>query len=136
MASIATAAKGFRITPTTQGSMTRESSKVANGDEKASLFEQHAQTILGMIVLAAIVGSGSLLLALHNDVQVMKTQLNFVNDQIKQGVDDRFRGADWRRESLLIEKHFEEHERRLQKLEDAHQGGVHRMLPPPTLQMR
>jgi len=98
------------------------------------MFEQHAQTILGMIVLAAIVGSGSLLVGLHNDVQVMKTQLNFVNEQIKAGVDDRFRGADWRREKERLDERFIQLMNRVEKLEEAHQGGVHRMLPP--VQMR
>ena len=99
------------------------------GTDKPSLFEQHAQTILTAIILAAIVGSGGLLMGLHNDVQVMKAQLNYVNEQLKSGVDDRFRGSDWRREKERLDERFINLMNRVERLEDAHQGGVHRMLP-------
>lgn len=103
-----------------------------NGDSKPSLFEQHAQTILGMVILSAVVGAASLLLGLHNDVQVMKKQLEFVNDQIKSGVDDRFRGADWRREKERLDERFSNLMNRVERLEESHQSGLHRLLPPPT----
>ena len=94
-----------------------------------SLFEQHAQTILTSIILAALVGAGALLVTLHNDVQVMKAQLTFVNDQIKQGVDDRFRGADWRREKERLDERFLNLLKRVERLESSHSDGNHRLLP-------
>ena len=94
-----------------------------------SLFEQHAQTILTSIILAAIVGSGALLVGLHNDVQVMKAQLNFVNQQLKDGVDDRFRGSDWRREKERLDERHLQILQRIDKLEAAHSDGKHRLLP-------
>ena len=92
---------------------------------KVSLFEQHAQTILTSIILAALLGSGGLLVALHNDVQVMMEQIRFVNEQIKQGVDDRFRGADWRREKERLDERFNNLMNRVEKLEEEHRGFVH-----------
>jgi hypothetical protein len=94
-----------------------------------SLFEQHAQTILTSIILAAIVGSGALLITLHNDVQIMRTQLAFVNEQLKQGVDDRFRGTDWRREKERLDERFQNLLQRVERLESSHSDGNHRLLP-------
>jgi hypothetical protein len=93
--------------------MTRE-------EEQKSIFEQHAQTLLTSVVLAAVVGAGALLVTLHNDVQVMKAQLTYLQDQLKTGVDDRFRGADWRREERVLNDRFERIERRVEKLEGIH----------------
>jgi hypothetical protein len=94
-----------------------------------SLFEQHAQTILTSIILAAIVGSGALLITLHNDVQIMRTQLAYVNEQLKIGVDDRFRGSDWRREKERLDERFLNLLQRVERLEASHADGNHRLLP-------
>ena len=99
------------------------------GTDKPSLFEQHAQTILTATVLALLLGSGGVLLALREDVSVLKSQVNFMNNQIQQGVDDRFRGADWRREKERLDERHRQIELRMDKIEEAHQGGFHRMLP-------
>jgi hypothetical protein len=95
---------------------------------KATLFEQHAQTILTSVILAAVIGAGALLVNLQNDVQVMKTQLSFVNDQLKQGVDDRFRGSDWRREKERLDERHLQLLQRIDRLEEAHTNGNHRPL--------
>ena len=101
----------------------------ADTPPKATLFEQHAQTILTSVILAAVIGAGALLVNLQNDVQVMKAQLSFVNDQLKQGVDDRFRGSDWRREKERLDERHLQILQRIDKLEAAHSDGNHRLLP-------
>jgi hypothetical protein len=93
---------------------------VTHEEEQKSLFEQHAQTLLTSVILAAVVGAGALLMTLYNDVQVMKTQLNYLQEQLKVGVDDRFRGADWRREERVLNDRFERIERRVERLEGIH----------------
>ena len=96
-----------------------------NEEPKLTLFEQHAQTILTSIILAALLGSAGLLIALHNDVQVMKAQISFVNEQLKSGVDDRFRGSDWRREKERLDDRYQALLQRVEKLEDDHRGFMH-----------
>ena len=93
---------------------------------KATLFEQHAQTILTSVILAAVIGAGALLVNLQNDVQVMKAQLSFVNEQLKQGVDDRFRGSDWRREKERLDERFSNLLQRVERIESVHADGDHR----------
>lgn len=97
-------------------------------DERPSLFEQHAQTILAGIALVAITSAVALLLLLREDVSVLKTTVSHLNAQIQQGVDDRFRGSDWRREERSINERFQRIERRIEKIEEGHQ---HKMTPVP-----
>jgi hypothetical protein len=90
---------------------------VVNNDDKPSLFEQHAQTVVGATVLALLLGSGGLLVAMREDVQVLKRDVQHLGDTLKSAGDDRFRGADWRREERAITDRFERLELRVEKLE-------------------
>lgn len=94
--------------------------KVNDAEEKVSLWEQHAQTILTAVVLSLLLGSGGLLLSLREDVQVLKTQITFLNETIKSGVDDRFRGSDWRREKERLDDRWAGMVKRVEALEERH----------------
>ena len=90
----------------------------ADGDEKKpSLFEQHAQTGLAVVATTIMLGSGGLLVAMRDDVSVLKRDVQHLTDQIKSGVDDRFRGNDWRREERVIIERFQRLEQRVDRLE-------------------
>jgi hypothetical protein len=90
---------------------------------KRSLFEQHAQTIIVAVLLALLLGSGTLLLGIRDDVTRLNVKMTSVEAQLQNAGDDRFRGADWRREreiieqrfnriEILLEKHVEDYNRR------------------------
>jgi len=91
-----------------------------NDDRKPTMFETHAQTALAVIITTGVVGMVALMLTLRSDVEVMKTQLSYMGEQLRNAGDDRFRGADWRREERAINEHFDEHERRINRLEGLH----------------
>jgi hypothetical protein len=90
---------------------------VTDEEKKPSLFEQHAQTALAVIATSVLLGSGGLLLGMREDVQVLKRDVQHLADQLKSGVDDRFRGADWRREERVLNDRFQRVEQRLDRLE-------------------
>lgn len=94
--------------------------------DKPNLWEQHAQTILTAVILSMLLGAGGLLLALREDVQVLKTTVSYLNQQIQSGVDDRFRGADWRREKERLDDRFIELRKRVEDLESAHRNNNHK----------
>ena len=90
----------------------------ADGDDKKpSLFEQHAQTGLALVATSILLGSGGLLVAMRDDVSVLKRDVQHLSDQLKSGVDDRFRGSDWRREERVINDRFQRIEQRVDRLE-------------------
>ena len=78
---------------------------------KPSLFEQHAQTVLGAAVLALLVGTGTLMWQMSKDVQ-------YLTISVQNAGDDRFRGADWRREEANLNRRFNDLEERI----DRHEG--------------
>ena len=73
-------------------------------EEKPSLWEQHAQSITAAITLAVLIGAGTLLLTMRDDISTMKTQLQYMTEKLNSAGDDRFRGADWRREKALLDE--------------------------------
>ena len=75
-------------------------------EEKPSLWEQHAQSITAAITLAVLIGAGTLLLTMRDDISSMKTELKFMSEKLNNAGDDRFRGSDWRREKSLLDERF------------------------------
>ena len=90
---------------------------MADEEKKPSLFEQHAQTALAVIATSVLLGSGGLLLGMHEDVQVLKRDVQHMSEKLQSAGDDRFRGADWRREERVITDRLQRIEQRLEKLE-------------------
>jgi hypothetical protein len=91
---------------------------VTDSDEKKpSLFEQHAQTGLAVVATSILLGSGGLLLGMREDVQVLKRDVQHMSEKLQMAGDDRFRGADWRREERQINDRFQRVEQRLDRLE-------------------
>jgi hypothetical protein len=88
-----------------------------DGGKKQSLFEQHAQTGLAVIATSILLGSGGLLLGMREDVQVLKRDVQHLSDSLKTAGDDRFRGADWRREERALNDRFQRLEQRVEKIE-------------------
>jgi hypothetical protein len=84
---------------------------------KQSLFEQHAQTALAVIATSVLLGSGGLLLGMREDVQVLKRDVQHMSEKLQMAGDDRFRGADWRREERVLNDRFQRVEQRLDRLE-------------------
>jgi predicted nuclease with TOPRIM domain len=75
-------------------------------DSKPTLWEQHAQSITAAITLAILIGAGTLLLSMRDDISSMKTELKFMSEKLNSAGDDRFRGADWRREKSILDERF------------------------------
>jgi hypothetical protein len=94
---------------------------VADEEKKPSLFEQHAQTGLALVATSVLLGSGGLLLGMREDVQVLKRDVQHMSEKLQSAGDDRFRGADWRREERVIVDRFNRIELRLEKLEGVRQ---------------
>ena len=86
-------------------------------EKKPSLFEQHAQTGLAVVATSILLGSGGLLLGMREDVQVLKRDVQHMSEKLQMAGDDRFRGADWRREERVINERFQRIEQRLDRLE-------------------
>ena len=86
-------------------------------EKKPSLFEQHAQTALAVIATSILLGSGGLLLGMREDVQVLKRDVQHMSEKLQSAGDDRFRGADWRREERVISERFQRLEQRVDRLE-------------------
>jgi len=75
-------------------------------EQKGTVFERHAQTIIALGVLGLIVWAGNTLLGIRDDVTTLKIQVNVLQTQLQNAGDDRFRGTDWRREREIIEQRF------------------------------
>jgi hypothetical protein len=80
-----------------------------------TLFEQHAQTVIVAILLALLLGSVGTLITIREDVTRLNVKMESVEAQLRNAGDDRFRGADWRREREIIEQRFNRIESLLEK---------------------
>ena len=85
---------------------------------RGSIIERHAQTIIAAILLALLLWTGATLLTIRDDVTTMKVQVANLEGQLRSAGDDRFRGADWRREREIIEQRFTRIEVLLEKHAD------------------
>jgi hypothetical protein len=89
-----------------------------NEDEqspRSTVIERHAQTIIVAILLALLLGTGGTLLGIRDDVTRLNVKMTNVETQLQNAGDDRFRGADWRREREIIEQRFNRIEVLLEK---------------------
>ena len=82
---------------------------------RGTIIERHTQTIIVAILLALLLWSGSTLLSIRDDVTAMKIQVANLEGQLRSAGDDRFRGADWRREREIIEQRFNRIEMLMEK---------------------
>ena len=69
-------------------------------------FERHAQSALTAAAVALLVWSGSTLVELRDRLTKMEERLATLNVQVNTGIDDRFRGTDWRREKQVLDERF------------------------------
>jgi hypothetical protein len=84
-------------------------------ERRPTLFEQHAQTVIVAILLALLLGSVGTLITIREDVTRLNVKMEGVEAQLRNAGDDRFRGADWRREREIIESRFNRIEILLEK---------------------
>jgi hypothetical protein len=82
---------------------------------RGSILERHAQTIIVAILLALLLWAGATLLTIRDDVTTLKVQVATLQGELRSAGDDRFRGADWRREREIIEQRFTRIETLLEK---------------------
>lgn len=73
---------------------------------KRSLMEQHFQTGVTALMLGLLFWTGNTLIDIKQKVTTLEVQVQIMQAQLQSGVDDRFRGADWRREKEVIEDRF------------------------------
>jgi hypothetical protein len=74
--------------------------------DRRSVIERHAQTIIVAILLALLLWAGATLLTIRDDVTTLKVQVATLEGTVRSAGDDRFRGSDWRREREIIEQRF------------------------------
>jgi len=87
-------------------------------EPKVSIFEQHAQTTVVAVMLAVLLGSGGLLMAMREDVQGLKKDVSYLTEAARDNLNDRFRKSDWAREEKALEERFGRIERRLDRHEE------------------
>jgi hypothetical protein len=73
---------------------------------RGSNIERHIQTIITALLLALLIWNGTTMLSMRDDVTTLKVQVANMDGQLRSAGDDRFRGADWRREREIIEQRF------------------------------
>jgi len=83
-------------------------------------FERHAQTAAISICLALLFWGASTLVDIRDRISRFEERLVNLQAQVNQGVDDRFRGQDWRREKERLDERFATLLRRVDKLEENH----------------
>lgn len=95
---------------------------MTNGDsndeaktQRASLIEQHLQTIITAVLLALLLWTGNTLLDIRQKVTTLEVQVQVMQSQLQSGVDDRFRGSDWRREKEILDDRFKRIEAEIDK---------------------
>jgi hypothetical protein len=86
-----------------------------NETPRGTIFERHAQTIIALGILGLVVWTGNTLLTIKDDVTTLKVQVGNLQGQLNNAGDDRFRGADWRREREIIEARFNRIEMLMEK---------------------
>ena len=86
-------------------------------------MEQHLQTIITAILLALLLWTGNTLLDIKQKVTTLEIQVQVMQAQLQAGVDDRFRGADWRREKEVLEERFKRIEALLERHVDREPNG-------------
>lgn len=91
-----------------------------NEDEipRGSILERHAQTIIAAVLLGLVLWAGNTLLTIKDDVTTLKVQVATMQADMRNAGDDRFRGADWRREREIIEQRFNRIEALLERHTD------------------
>ena len=83
--------------------------------DRRTVFERHAQTIIVAILLALLLWTGTTMITVRDDVTTLKVQVANLDGQLRSAGDDRFRGSDWRREREIIEQRFNRIEAILEK---------------------
>jgi hypothetical protein len=82
---------------------------------RQSIIERHIQTIITALLLAALLWTGNTLLDIKQKVTTLEIQVQVMQTQLASGVDDRFRGSDWRREKEVLDDRFRRIETDLEK---------------------
>lgn len=89
--------------------------EMTTGITPRSGLEQHIQTVITVVVGALLLWTGSTLVDIKQEVTTLKVQVVMMQSQLQAGVDDRFRGSDWRREKEIIDDKFRRIESELDK---------------------
>jgi hypothetical protein len=78
-------------------------------------LEQHIQTVITVVVGALLLWTGSTLVDIKQEVTTLKVQVVMMQGQLQSGIDDRFRGSDWRREKEVLDDRFRRIETEIEK---------------------
>jgi len=87
------------------------------------VMERHVQTILTAVVAALLGWVGVSLLDLRDRTTRLEVQTHNVAAMVADGTNDRFRGADWRREKERLDDRYNALVRRVEALEEGQQRG-------------
>jgi len=87
------------------------------------VMERHIQTILTGVVAALLGWVGVSLLDLRDRTTRLEVQTQNVAQLVADGTNDRFRGADWRREKERLDDRYNALVRRVEALEESQRGG-------------
>ena len=82
--------------------------------ESRSILERHIQTIIVSATIALLGWQLLTTLEIRDKLGRFEERLLSLQAQVNSGVDDRFRGTDWRREKEIIEQRFD----RIEKMID------------------
>lgn len=82
-----------------------------------SVMERHAQTIIVVIITGLLSWVGYSVADMKTTVAEMKIQMSYLQTQMQAGVDDRFRGTDWRREKERLDERAAGYAQRITDLE-------------------
>jgi len=86
-------------------------------------LEQHIGTILQLMVLGLLSWSLNTTVSLRTEVGVLQAKLEAMQGIISQGTNDRYRGADARRDFDAVWAEMNRFEKRMSACETRHAGG-------------
>lgn len=86
-------------------------------EERRSILERHVQTIIVSATIALLGWQLLTTLDIREKLTRFEERLLSLQGQVNSGIDDRFRGADWRREERALNDRFDRVEKRLDKVE-------------------
>ena len=88
-----------------------------NGD-KRSAVERHIQTIVVTATVALLSWVLLSVLDIRDRLIKFEERLATLQGQVNSGVDDRFRGSDWRREKQVLDDRFIRLQNEVEKMDE------------------
>jgi len=87
-------------------------------DDKRSVFERHLQTILVAGTMAILSWVLLSVLDIRDRLTKFEERLSTLHGQVNSGIDDRFRGSDWRVQKERLDERFINLKNEVAKVED------------------